>query len=115
MGIADDQYLPRYVTVCHRRFTLSFDPKDLIPPDEDPIHGVSDWDTGIIALSGDMPKDLAAEIIIHEMLHQYLEVVKMPDKVEEEMSVTVCARAFCSIIKQNPELMEWLKRNLDGQ
>ena len=110
-----DNTLPLSVRVCHRTFKLSYDKKDRMQDNGEEAKGLSSWDDGWIAVDPNLPSEVLAEIVLHETMHQHWEFMGLGKSANEERAVTAMARAMCAIMKQNPELMEWLKRNLDGQ
>lgn len=74
----------------------------------------------IISLIDNVPKDVKAEVLLHEALHAIFYTfnvwkhIKNREKEEdlEEIVVTDLSTALCTVFKQNPWLLVYLKKGL---
>ena len=75
-------------------------------------------DNNQIGLRNDMPKDMEAEVFMHELLHGIwftFDISKMNVKnleSAEEFVITTMSTALCTVFVQNPWLLDYLKKGL---
>lgn len=67
-------------------------------------------------LDAGMPKDMEAEVLFHELLHSIFYTFNMykwiPRAKDEERLVSEMSTGICTVFRQNPKLLSYLKENL---
>ena len=65
--------------------------------------GRSSINTGVIQIRETMPKVTQCSTILHEIIHQVIDLYDLP--IKEEMGVSVLAMAVLDLIRNNPLLI----------
>lgn len=110
--LSKDKTLPKTVKVGHRNFRVHL-ATDL----QDEMTGRmllgNTWAAGdTINIEDDIPRDLAPEVMLHEVLHLYWDQMGLKSKADEETAVSAMAKAFCIFCKDNPKLISWILTRL---
>ena len=105
--------LPKSVKVGYRTFKIELKSKDFM---ED-MGKVADCDKegGIIRLGKHHLKaspQIAAEAILHEILHAIYYNWDLDDSDKEEKIVTQLTFGLCSVIVDNPKMWKWIMENI---
>jgi hypothetical protein len=83
--------------------------KDLKSADK-PCFGTMSWDEQRIYLDAAIPtKEFVVNILIHEIMHALWAFYELPRK-NEETSVYRLANGLSALIKDNPELMDYIMK-----
>jgi hypothetical protein len=98
--------LPRQVTVGPHRFKVTLVPDGI-------LEGAGADGTCVprhltIALDANQPRSQKADTLCHELTHALLATVKLDDDVEEAICLAF-GPALLALVRDNPDLMEWLK------
>lgn len=72
-----------------------------------------DVDVQTIWLCEDLPPQLAAEKLLHEILHAAYAVWHISPRWGEERTVTALAPALTTILRDNPALRRWVEENIE--
>ena len=57
-------------------------------------------------------KQMEAQIVLHELLHAIYEVMGIHAKDGEERIVAQVSQGLAQVIRDNPKLIEWLRKQL---
>jgi hypothetical protein len=108
---------PRTVDIGPTKYKIRIPPK---LPDRGHFHDY----TGISLLRG-MPKDIEAEVLLHEVLHGIVFTFNIRPKMEtmdercgrekgdvEEYLVTQLSTGLATVLRQNPKLVKYFTENL---
>jgi hypothetical protein len=66
----------------------------------------------VIRIREDIPHQIQAECIIHEVLHAAWEMADIPNKSDDEKAVTGLANVMSQVIRDNPDLVAYLQEAL---
>ena len=78
---------------------------------EEHLSGQTDNDKAVILIEEGMPTSKERETLIHEVLHQLLEISGLPDDIEEQVC-TIGGAALGAHIDANPLFWKYVTRRL---
>tara|TARA_R110002020_G_scaffold464430_1_gene685124 strand:+ start:678 stop:1163 length:486 start_codon:yes stop_codon:yes gene_type:complete len=85
-------------------------------------HGLTDFDECTISFDPSMKKELAVEVVVHELFHIVLESVGMGGDEEDiistiknEQATTIISRGYMQLVKLNPDLFDIIQSCLDDR
>lgn len=70
--------------------------------------GQAQLDRLIIAIDGDQPRSLIADVICHELTHTLLQVTDFDDDVKERICLAF-GPGLLALLRDNPRLIDYLK------
>ena len=74
--------------------------------------GQCDNDISVILVGTDLTKQMQSNTLIHELFHAIYYVYNIQDNDEEERVVNTFANGWHQVLKDNPDLVNYLKRTL---
>jgi hypothetical protein len=84
-------------------------------PDDD-CWGSHDHRTLLIQLDRTIPsKHYAVDIVLHETMHALYRTWHIDDKTEEEGTVSCLATGLTQVLRDNPQLLNWIQRSLQDK
>lgn len=101
--------LPKTVMVGYRPYSIEAWPSQLATAAE--RYGECDRMNGIIRLRVDTPIQTTANTLLHEVMHACYENGAV-GTADEEKTVTILTNQLCQVIRDNPDLLDWLKKAL---
>lgn len=72
------------------------------------LYGVCDNQASVIHYAKNQTDDRMQNTVLHETFHACWNRAGLKDKDKEERIVTCMANVFIQVIRENPELMDWL-------
>lgn len=103
--------LPPSVRVGPHDFTITPWAPAEAPPDR---HGECQADTLTIRLTDYRPPRQVAGTLLHEILHAIWFTQSMPAEESEENAVTSLAMGLCGVIRDNPDVVEFITHCLQS-
>ena len=77
------------------------------------LFGDFDYLKARIRVEEDLKGQLLVDTILHELFHAFWQIGKLKDKKEEEERVvSVMATIMTQVLRDNPNLITWLQKNL---
>lgn len=98
--------LPTKVTVCGQDYSLSL--MSAVMCDMGNCSGFVSHEALTIHIKQGLPAQKLAEVIVHELTHCILYAFHSQNEEDEESQVDRTARGFACLMRDNPELFEFL-------
>lgn len=102
--------LPTAIKVGHRDFQVQIQDRDW--SDRHSANGQCSKDQGLIHIAGHLSGALAAESVLHEVMHAAWYVWRVEDGDDEERTVTTLTMALSCIFRDNPDFVDWYMKTL---
>ena len=91
----------------------AIDVEVLSVPLDGELFGDFDYLKARIRVEEDLKGPLLVDTILHELFHAFWQIGKLKDKKEEEERVvSVMATIMTQVLRDNPNLITWLQKNL---
>lgn len=107
--------LPKTIQVGHLPFTVAF-ADGWLKYEDDKKWGLCDHSAATITLSGPEifpTKEMLVSVFVHEVLHALWAQANLPTKgVKEEPAVAGLEGVLTLFIKNNPKVMDWIRKAL---
>lgn len=101
--------LPTKIKIGYRTYDLEF--LDDMVRDIAGINGAHNAEDAKILVSSKLDDQETAMVLLHECMHGIFRNADLPDDKEEQY-VTLITYGLCSLMQDNPELIDYIKENL---
>lgn len=101
---------PAAVKIGH--LTYRIEPMSRVQAEQEGAYADIGIEDGVIRVQDDLPPALAAEKLLHEILHGCYDVWEIGGRWGEERTVTALAKGLATVLHDNPKLVAWLMRQL---
>jgi hypothetical protein len=107
------QALPKEVDILNLTYKINW----ITTPEEGGAErlGWCDFQSQVIAVTKDLPRQSRAETLLHEIIHAVNHGMGAPDKIPEEAFTGKMSIGIATAIRQNPNVWRWLIKEMSSK